>query len=136
MAYTEIHAIIKSLSETINYGTADKTKLINDDDIRGAIPYMKKDVNGNTVIYKTTTSTIGCNVETADAAFTYIRDLHNGRKRLNRETLKGGENIAFHCIQSFAEKIEAKTANEIGKKLAEECFQLLFLLCFVFLSGH
>ena len=120
MAYTQIHAITKTLNYAINYGVEDKTKLITDD-VQDAITHIEKDMDGNSVIYKTKTSTIGCNAENADKAFTYIRNIHEGKKR-NKYKEDGNENIAWHCIQTFNEKIESNTANEIGKKLAEECF--------------
>jgi len=120
MAYTRIHPITKTLELAINYGVEDKTKLVNDE-INKAVAYIEKDNENNSVIYKTKISAIGCSVKHASEAFTKIRDIHDGKIR-DRFKENGNKNIAWHCVQTFAEKVDADIANEIGKKLAEECF--------------
>lgn len=137
MAYTSIHPITATVNKAIDYITSDKTKLIQSKDndneknnykssrtgnVKNKTFNIERDENGYPVIYKTKITTLNCSAKDTDKAFKYIKDMHL-KKRSQRIKNNGETNLAWHCIQSFDGVIDKDIANEIGKKLAEECFE-------------
>jgi len=104
MAITNIHPITSTVNLCLKYIKRDKFELHNNK--------MER--------CKTITSYMNC-VESNDyALFVKQRQYYidNGHSIKRRED--GSENIAFHMVQSFDEKIDPTIANEIGRRLADE----------------
>ena len=119
MAYTNIHSITSTLNVALDYCTKDKEKLIKSNTNNAII--FEKNASGDVIKYPTINSGFNCVVDKAEQAFNAVRKFRkiNNTTKLNKNNK---ENIAWHCIQNFYEKVDADTANEIGRKLAEECF--------------
>lgn len=125
MATTSIHAIKQTVASAIKYVIKNKTESVGKDDISDSIKYAMNDKTGE-ITYHTMTSTLNCvNVENP------VEDFHEvmktfGRRELEHGNLKtkdGAPVLAWHLIQSFEGKVNPRTANEIGRKMAEELFK-------------
>ena len=104
MAITNIHPITSTVNFALNYIKRDKFTLQDNKMLRS----------------KTITSCMNCVKDNDFELFCKQRQyyLDNGHSIKLRND--GKENLAFHMVQSFDEKIDPVIANEIGRKLAEE----------------
>ena len=114
MGITKIKEIKSTVEKAIEYTVTDKEKGNEDvvDYIDNAIEYIRKNKEEDKKIIKTYSTSINCSVANASKEMEKIRVTYN----------KNSKNLAYHLIQSFDEKIDSKLANEIGVKLAKECF--------------
>lgn len=124
MATTDIHAITQTVEQSVDYITRDKKELFLKDDIADSIAYVMNDKTGE-VTYFTLSSTLNCSDLKNPAAdfnaliYTYGKEeLEHG----NPKTKDGKPILAWHLIQSFEGEVNPVTANEIGRKLADELF--------------
>lgn len=124
----DIRTYNMSISDVIDYVTRDKIKKLTKDEtdnfneeqgLISALNYIEKDKKGNTIIYKTITSTFNCSSNNTIQDFAFIRNLYRDENKANKN---GTENIAYHLEQSFFEKLDPEISNEIGLKLVEELF--------------
>ena len=110
MAVTKIWNVKSHLQELIDYvGNVEKTtKNFSEDTIAALIEYGVDVLKTEERLYVTP---INCQTETAAELM----------DRLNKFSRSKSETIAYHAYQSFAKgEVDAKTAHEIGVKLAEE----------------
>ena len=90
------------------------------------IPHEVFEKNGQSYIrYFTLNSFQNCSVD--DPMKTYKEIMRNGRgKHYNRaveQTKSGREYVMWHLCQNFSAGVDPVTANEIGRRLAEEVFK-------------
>lgn len=110
MAATKIWDVKSHLRELINYvEDTEKTSInISDDTISTLLEYGVDSLKTEQRLYVTP---INCKIE--NAADIMIK--------LNKKSRSKSDTIAYHGYQSFARgEVDAKTAHEIGVKLAEE----------------
>lgn len=114
MAITNITPIKSTVNKAINYVTSDKFENLSalKNDVKDVIDYTTKDKSDNLIVFPTISSSINCSIENANKEWLQVRLIYN----------KNSKNLAYHVWQSFEEKIDGYVANEIGRKLAEECF--------------
>lgn len=124
MATTDIHAITQTLELSVDYITSDKKESFLKDDIADSIAYVMNDKTGE-VTYLTLSSMLNC-TDLKNPAADFNALIHTyGKEELehgNSKTKDGKPILAWHLIQSFEGEVNPVTANEIGRKLAEELF--------------
>ena len=125
MATTDIHPITQTVDLSIAYIMKDKKESILRDDVADSIRYIVNDETEE-VTYTTLTSTLNCtNLQNPAEDFRAWIHKFGQREVLygNSKTKDGKPILAWHLIQSFdGEEVDPITANEIGRKLAEEIF--------------
>ena len=122
MAITHIHAITGSPNRAINYAVGHKADKYRDGIIAG-VNYAMNDKTGE-VTYETIRSYVNTNCGFVQESFArsevYYKATNSKVLSLNKD---GEENVAWHLIQSFeGYEVDPITANEIGRRLAEELF--------------
>lgn len=127
MATTEIHAITTTPNKALNYILADKiVEIKSDDEINKEIPYSIEEKNGrNYVHYYTITGFQNCSIQNPFDAYKDRQEKWQGVRYKNggSKTKSGNEPVMYHLHQSFEGfEVSYETANEIGRKLAEEIF--------------
>lgn len=125
MATTDIHAITQTVAAAVDYIMRDKTEAVLKDDLADSIKYVMNDKTGE-VTYFTLSSTINCaNPQNPVEDFRALMNTF-GETELkygNAKTKDGAPVLAWHMVQSFeGYEVNPVTANEIGKRLAEELF--------------
>ncbi|MCL2840093.1 MAG: relaxase/mobilization nuclease domain-containing protein [Defluviitaleaceae bacterium] len=122
MAITHIHAITSTPNRTIDYAIGDKVDEYRDDIIAG-VNYAIDDKTGE-VTYETIKSFV--NTDYSYVQQDFARAEANYKATTSKATPlrnDGEENVAWHLIQSFeGYEVDPITANEIGRRLAEELF--------------
>ena len=104
MAVTNIHPVTSTVNLCLNYIKRDKFELHDNKIVRS----------------KTITSYINCAEKNDFELFSKQRQYYIDNGHSIRMRKDGSENLAFHMVQSFDEKVDPMIANEIGRKLAEE----------------
>lgn len=127
MATTEIHAITTTPNKALNYALADKIVEINsEDEINEEIPHTIIDKDGKKYVhYYTITGFQNCSIQTPYDAFRDRQEKWQGVRYKNNgsKTKSGYEPVMYHLHQSFdGFEVSYETANEIGRKLAEQVF--------------
>ncbi|BAL01885.1 endonuclease relaxase, MobA/VirD2 family protein (plasmid) [Oscillibacter valericigenes Sjm18-20] len=127
MATTEIHMITTTPEKALQYVISDKVVQITDEsEIRKDVPYISFSACEKLYVkYLTTTTTINCiDKSKLMAQYSFLRDKYSGKNNCSGKTKCGGEVVMWHLHQSFnGHEVDSATANEIGRKLAEEVFK-------------
>jgi len=120
MATTKIHDIGTDSAKCIYYAKNDKVDELKDG-ISDSINYVINDKTGK-VVYKTLSSYLNCNEDTVINDFKKCAEEGRGSKRRESSRRKDGQEVvSFHLHQNFeGYEVDPVTANEIGRKLAEE----------------
>lgn len=127
MATTNIHSIATTPQLALNYCLADKIEIINsENDINADIPHeIFEEFGQKYVRYFTLTSYQNCNVNNPYSSFEALQRKWQNVKYQNNGTRSKNnkEPLMYHLVQSFnGHEVSYETANEIGRKLAEEVF--------------
>jgi len=104
MAITNLHPVTSTVGLALNYIKRDKFEL-HDNKMERC---------------KTLTSYMNCVEENDKTLFAKQRQYYINNGHLIKLRKDGEENLAFHMVQSFEEKVDPEIANEIGRRLAEE----------------
>ena len=120
MATTKIHDIGTDSANCIRYAKNNKVGEIKDD-IADSISYVINEKTGK-VVYETLSSYLNCNEDTVIGDFNKcMEDGRNSKRREPSRRKDGQEVVSFHLHQNFeGYEVDPVTANEIGRKLAEE----------------
>ncbi|MEG0614130.1 MAG: relaxase/mobilization nuclease domain-containing protein [Oscillospiraceae bacterium] len=97
MAITTIHAVKATPELALNYIQKDKIEITKD---------------GSRKVFKTLSSAQNCSLQNANKEMQIVRQKFD----------KDNNNLLYHVIQNFGEKVDTQIANEIGRKLASELF--------------
>ena len=123
MATTKIHSIGTDSTACLDYAQGNKTGEYKND-IADSINYVMNDKTGE-VTYKTLSSYLLCTEGSIENDFKRCVDEGRGsRKRESTSRRKDGQEVVcWHLHQNFeGHEVDPVTANEIGKRLAEELF--------------
>lgn len=125
MATTDIHAITQTVARSISYIMSDKHESVLKDDVADSIHYVVSDKTGE-VTYRTLTTTLNCsNTENPVEDFYALMNTYGAHelKYGSSKTKDKNPVVAWHLIQGFeGQEVDPVTANEIGRKLAQELF--------------
>jgi len=120
MATTKIHDIGSDATQCIFYAKNNKVGNFSDG-IANSINYAINDKTGE-VVYKTLSTYLLCNEDTIINDFKRCMEEGRGSKKREPSRRKDGQEVVcFHLHQNFeGYEVDPVTANEIGRKLAEE----------------
>lgn len=129
MGITKIHAIKSTPHLALDYAMADKGKEYeSEDDINKDAPYeiiVDENTGKMYVHYFTQTSYLNCSPLNPYRDFSERQAKFQGKCYSNsaKRNKDGKEPLMYHLVQSFEGwEIDSITANEIGRRLAEEMF--------------
>jgi len=128
MATTEIHAITVTPYKALRYVISDKVvPYISDDHINKDMPYRILENNGEKLVqYLTLNSFQNCDALNPYSTYRDMQEKWQGVRYKNngKKAKNGQEPLMWHLHQSFnGMEVTPETANEIGRKLAEEIFK-------------
>lgn len=126
MATTEIHAITSTPNAALNYVMSDKVvEYTSDNDVHTDVPHEIFEDDGKKYVrYKTVASFLNCNPSKPMQSFKEKQK--NGQDKFSKGGVgaKKGEPVMWHMHQSFnGREVDYITANEIGRKFAEDVFK-------------
>lgn len=128
MATTEIHAVTVTPERALGYVVSHKVvDYVSEEQINKDVAYYVFESNGGKFVqYLTLTCYQNCDTKDPYSTYQYLQDKWQGTRYKNGGTKSknGQEPLVWHLHQSFdGWEVSPETANEIGRKLAEEIFE-------------
>ena len=125
MATVKIWKVCYTPEIAFGYIQRNKVEVTEIEAVHDVFAYAERDKDSGETVYKTISTGIGCEPETAGQISEIYRQSALINHKEKKKTKHGNEIVAWHCEQSFEESPEVlspQKAHEIGVQFAGEMF--------------